>query len=157
MGYSSTGEGLCDSDSRKKYAETGVHDVRDASGGQSQTYSHFLKTGEAGKTNFGGGVSQSGSSYSLPGGVSGSTVVTFREPNRYPVLSDVDWYSAIYDNYGIASSSPSVSVPGTGSGVSDPVIPFFPGAYGGEGESKTGLYLGVGLIAAALYISRRKR
>ena len=158
MGYSATGKGLSDSDSRKRYLETGKHDVRDASGGQSQTYSHFLKTGEAGKTNFGGGVSKAGTSYSLPGGVTGSAVVTVRESGRLPILSDDAWSSIVSDTYGLDySTSPSVSAPGTDAGVVDPVIPFFPGAYGGEDEPKTGLYLGVALVAAALYMSRRKK
>ena len=173
MGYSRTGKGLSDSDSRKKYAETGTHDVRDASGGQSQTYSHFLKTGEAGKTNFGGGVVNPGSGGRVPVGMNsrytthpdspffGGSLVGRVSTSLINLDTDprISWYPAAdyaEETYGIAPPSQAASTVDD-AGVVSETIYVTDTAYGGEGESKTGLYLGVSLIAAALYISRRKQ
>ena len=145
-GDSNPDGGRTDSDSCTRYAETGTHDVS-RGGQQSETYSHFLKTGEPGRLF--GGVVTNDLPFVGPPMAAMTDAAKLKYATRYPDR-------AAYVGIGPFSSSPSVSVPGTGSGVSDPVIPFFPGAYGGEGEPKTGLYLGVGLLAAALYISRRK-
>ena len=78
------------------------------------------------------------------------------------ITSESDYLAVIADPsyvdsfYSVSSSASVVSPPSADSGVVSDVHYPSGGFYGGESEPKTGLYLGVGLLVAALYISRRK-